>query len=78
MIRQYRSEMEKLVSAYLVSHIETFHAAFDGIKGALKIGDIDGFIANTNAITKKMGKTPQFETFNEFNTLMESNVSFKL
>jgi hypothetical protein len=77
-IRQYRSEMEKLVSTYLVSHIETFHAAFDGIKCALKLGDMDGFIANTNTITKKMGKTPQFETFNEFNALMESNVSFKL
>jgi len=78
MIRQYRAEMEKLVSTYLISHIETFHAAFDGIKDALKIGDIDGFIANTNTITKKLGKKPQFETFNGFDTLMASSVPLKL
>ena len=78
MIRQYRLEMEKLVSEYLVSHIETFHTAFDGIKDALQIGDIDGFIASINMITKKLGKTPQYETFKEFDTLMENKTAFKL
>jgi hypothetical protein len=78
MIREYRAQMEQLVSEYLISHIVTFHAAFDGIKDALKLGDIDGFIANTNTITKKLGKTPQFETFSEFDALMESNKSLVL
>jgi len=78
MIRQYRQEMEQLVSKYLIDHITTFHTAFDGIKSALNLGDIDGFIAGTNTITKKLGKTPQFENYQEFNTLMESDVSLKL
>jgi hypothetical protein len=70
MIRQYRAEMEKMVNQYLTDHINTFHAAFDDMKYALNIGDIDGFIAGANAITKKLGKTPQFETFSEFDALM--------
>ncbi|MDR0442152.1 MAG: hypothetical protein LBH44_01935 [Treponema sp.] len=78
MIRQYRLEMEQLVSKYLVDHIETFHIAFDGIKDALEIGDIDEFITSTNKITRKLGKTPPFETFNEFDTLMASNMAIKL
>jgi hypothetical protein len=77
-IRQYREEMEKMISIYLVSNIETFHSAFDGIKDALRLGDIDGFIANTNTITKKLGGNPQFETFSDFDALMGSSASFKL
>jgi hypothetical protein len=70
MIREYRAEMEKSISRYMADHITVFHSAFDGIKDALKIGDVDGFIANANVITKKLGKKPQFETFNEFENLM--------
>jgi hypothetical protein len=77
-IRQYRLELEKMVSQYLVGHIETFHAAFDGIKDALQIGDIDGFIANVNTITKKLGKNPQFETFGDFDALMNSPEPLRL
>jgi hypothetical protein len=78
MIRQYRAEMEKMVNQYLIVHINTFHAAFDDMKGALNIGDIDGFIAGANTITKKLGKTPQFETFNEFDALMTSSETVRL
>jgi hypothetical protein len=79
MIRQYRAEMEIAVNRYLREYITTFHQAFFDMKRALNIGDIDGFIAGTNAITKQLGKTPQFETFDEFNALMNNSAcSFKL
>jgi len=71
-VRQYRLEMERLVSQYLIGHIETFHAAFDGIKNALKTGDIDGFIAGANIITMKLGGKPQFRNISEFENFMES------
>jgi hypothetical protein len=77
-IREWRAQFEKLVSQYMIDHIVTFHKAFDGIKAALEIGDIDGFIAGTNTITRKLGKTPQFETFNEFDALMKRGNTFKL
>jgi hypothetical protein len=70
MIREYRAEMEKLISQYLSDHIHTFHIAFDDMKNALQIGDIDGFIGGANAITKKLGGKPQFNTFSEFDSLM--------
>jgi hypothetical protein len=78
MLRQYRAEVERYVSEYLIDHINTFHDAFDGIKGALQIGDVDGFIAGSNTITRKLGGKPQFETFNEFDSLMKSDAAFKL
>jgi hypothetical protein len=71
MIRQYRAEMEKMVNQYLTDHINTFHVAFDDMKCALDIGDIDGFIVGANAITRKLGGKPQFETLSEFDTLMQ-------
>jgi hypothetical protein len=77
-IKEWRAQFEQLVSQYMIDHIVTFHKAFDDIKAALEIGDIDGFIAGTNTISRKLGKTPQFETFNEFDTLMKRGNTFKL
>jgi hypothetical protein len=71
MIRQYRAEMETLISRYLSDHINTFHMAFDGMKKALNTGDIDGFITGANTITRKLGGKPQFDTFGEFDSLMQ-------
>ncbi|GHV84022.1 hypothetical protein AGMMS50212_13620 [Spirochaetia bacterium] len=78
MIREYRAEMEQFISSYMVDYINTFHTAFDDMKNALAIGNIDGFISGTNTITCKLGGKPQFNTFSEFNSLMESSESFKL
>ncbi|MDR3343748.1 MAG: hypothetical protein LBT14_13415 [Treponema sp.] len=78
MIRSYRLEMETTISRYLSDYMGTFQAAFDDIKKALQLGDIDGFITGTNSITRKLGGTPQFNTFNEFDALMRSLESFKL
>ncbi|GHU15261.1 hypothetical protein FACS1894163_01360 [Spirochaetia bacterium] len=78
MIREYRAEMEKVISEYLCDHMEAFHVAFNDIKSALAIGDVDGFIGGANSITKKLGGTTQFNTFNEFDTFMQSSEAFKL
>jgi hypothetical protein len=71
MIREYRAEMETAISTYLSDHIVTFNTAFDGIKTALNIGDIDGFIARANEITRKLGGKPQFENISGFDDLMK-------
>jgi hypothetical protein len=75
MIREYRAEMERMVSEYLIDHIETFHNAFVGIKNALQIGDVDGFIGGANTIAEKFGKKPQFSNFTEFDFLMNDKTS---
>jgi hypothetical protein len=70
--------MEAAISRYLTDYLTTFQTAFDEIKTALDIGDIDGFITGANAITCKLGGKPQFNNFSEFEELMESSESLKL
>jgi hypothetical protein len=77
-IREYRAEMEGVISNYLKEHITSFHAAFDNIKIALEIGDVDGFIAGSNDITRKLGGSVQYNTMSEFDVLMESAEPLKL
>ena len=78
MIREYRAEMEAAISEYLSDHIAVFHTAFDEIKTAHNIGDIDGFISGANKIIRKLGGKPQYENMSEFEALMESSESLIL
>lgn len=78
MIRQYRAEMEAAISAYLADYTGVFQAAFDDIKTALHLGDVDGFIAGANSITRKLGGKPQFEDLAEFGVFMQSGEPLKL
>jgi hypothetical protein len=78
MIREYRREMEAAISRYLLEYMSTFQEAFDDIKTALNIGDIDGFIAGANSIIMKLGGKPQFSNFTEFDALMEGKEILKL
>ena len=77
LIKQYRKEMEDSINEYLSSYMETFHSAFDSMKDALQIGNIDGFISSTNQITKALGKNTLFETQEECDSLMESDTIIK-
>lgn len=78
MIRAYRLEMENAISHYLSDHIAVFQESFDGIKNALTIGDVDGFIAGANTITCKLGGKPQFNNFSEFDSFMENENTLRL
>jgi len=78
MIREYRAEMEKAISEYLSEHITVFHSAFDKMKKKLNIGDIDGFIAGANSITRKLGGQPQFENMSELDNLMDGHERISL
>lgn len=78
LIREYRLEMEQAISQYMTEKISVFQSAFDGIKSSLEIGDVDGFIAGANTITKSLGKEVQFENMEGFNEIMGSELSFKL
>lgn len=78
LIKEYRLELENVISQYITEKISIFQSAFDGIKLSLEIGDVDGFIAGTNMITKSFGKEVQFEDMEGFNEIMSSNRPFKL
>jgi hypothetical protein len=72
MIREYRLEMEAVISQYLSDHMSVFQESFDGIKTALELDDIDGFIAGANSITVKLDGKPQFNNYSEFSQIMEN------
>ena len=70
-IREYKANIESLISRYLTENINAFHKAFD-------LGDIDGFISGANAITEKLGDRVQFRNMKEFDDFMDSNEAFVL
>ncbi|MBQ7568021.1 hypothetical protein IJT17_04375 [bacterium] len=78
MIRQYRENMEAIISQYLVGSMDVFREAFFGIKNALAIGDVDWFIDSANGITEQFGGTVPFTDMNDFDCKMLSQTAFKL
>ena len=77
-LKEFRSKMEKLISEYLMDNIKSFHTAFDIMKKAFETGDVDGVIAGTNMITKKLGGKVQFENMREFDDFMAGDEAFVL
>ena len=78
MIREYRAEMEKLISEYLSESMDVFRESFSGIKNALAIGDVDWFIDSANSITEQFGGRTSFSNMDEFDSMMLSGSTFKL
>ena len=74
MIREYRERLEQLVSEYLIDHITIFNDALNQMNSALELGDIDSFINANNRIINKLGKESQFNSFNEIDDFMNSDI----
>lgn len=72
LIRQYRTEMEEHIADYLADHTAAFHSAFTMMKHAAGVGDVDGFIDGANAVTRKLGGKPRFESMQEFDGFMQT------
>lgn len=77
-IQEFRARLEALISKYFIEHIKVFHTALDIMKGALGVGDIDGFISGANMITENFGGHVQFRNMGEFDALMMSDEAFVL
>lgn len=78
MIRQYREEMEQVVSKYLTEHLETFESGFAAMDQAIMDGDVDGYIKGNVEIQRILGYDTQFTNQQEFDDLMDSDFAFKL
>lgn len=77
MLREYRAELEANISRYLKETRDFFDETFARMKSSLQTGDIDGYISATNAITRKMGKRPLYDSFSQFDSIMISDESLK-
>lgn len=78
LIREYRTEIDKIVSEYLTDYMDEFRNSFSGIKNALEIGDVDWVIEGSNRITESFGGEIQFSNMNEFNEKMLNGKTFIL
>lgn len=76
-MRQYRQEINEIADRHLAEYRNTFDAAFSDMQDAMGIGDIDGFIAGANTITRKLGGETKFDSFEEFDRLMNNPEPFK-
>lgn len=78
LIRQYRQEMNNLVSKYVTECSQIFNQGFLEMDKAIMEQDIDGFIRGNALIQEVLGKEVQFRTQVEFDELMLSDEPFIL
>ena len=78
LIREYRTQMDAVISEYLASYASIFNESFSGIKNSLEIGDVDGVISSANQITEALGKQFLFKYIDEFNQFKNSDTAIKL
>lgn len=78
MIRQYREEMDSLVSNYLSANIKAFNEGFDSMDSAIIANDIEGFLRGNAQIQSIFGKVAQFSTQEEFDDFMDSDIPLQL
>lgn len=68
--RKCRAEIEADMRRYFQAEERFFRFSFGYIKACLDNGDIDGYIAGTNAVIEHLGGTPAYANKEEFNNLM--------
>lgn len=78
LMRNYRNEMNEVVSKYLCDHLETFKIGFEAMDKAIIENDINGYIKGNNTIQEILNYDIQFGNEEEFDELMDSDIAFKL
>ena len=68
--RKCRAEVEADMQRYFQAEDRFFRYSFGYIKECLANGDIDGYIAGTNAVIEHLGGTPLYKDMDDFNDLM--------
>jgi len=78
LIVSYRQQMEESVSKYMSERLETIEHGFAEMDQALLKNDTDGFIRGNTEIQKLLKYDVQFTNQEEFDDLMDSDLTFKL
>ena len=76
-LREYRAEMESVVSEYMMDRLRVFGTAMDKMEEAIRNDDTDRFIEGNNMIQEKLGANTVFSSQDEFDLLMDSDEDFK-
>ena len=78
LLQDYRTEMEEIVSEYMIDRLTVFGAGLDMMDQALLSDNTDDFIKGNNMIQEKLGNDTLFSSQDEFDALMNSDDDFKL
>ena len=77
-LREYREEMEEVVTEYMIDRLYVFGTTLDKMDEALLSDDTDAFIESNNVIQNKLGGETMLSSQDEFDSLMLSDGDFKL
>lgn len=72
--RAFRSELELYLENYFREYRDCFDEALSEMRFAFQIGDADGVVAGANQITRKLGGRVVFETEEEFDVFLNSDI----
>ncbi len=75
---EFREKLERYLENYFNDYKDCFNEALCEIKSSLQLGDAEGVVSGANKITKKLGGSVQYDTFEEFEDFMNSEESFVL
>ena len=78
LIKQYRENMQELITKYFDKHLKTFEHGFAMMDKAIEENDSNGYIKGNAEIQKTLGYYAQFRNQKEFDELMDSDINFKL
>ena len=78
LLQKYKAELERMIKEYMAQQTAFFNDVFSEMLNALRTGDIDRYIEQTNRILINSGKTPLFANQDGFDRLMESNEPIKI
>lgn len=73
-LQKFKSELEERLTMYLAEDIETFMNGFDLMNEGLASGTPNLVIKGNVEIQKILGRKPQFESQEEFDEIMASDV----
>ena len=78
MLQEYKAELERMIKEYMSEQTAFFNDVFSEMLNALRTGDTDQYIEQTNRILINSSKTPLFANQDGFDRLMESNEPIKI
>ena len=78
LIKEYREKMQETITAYFEKHLQTFENGFAQMDIAIMKNDSNGYLKGNAEIQEMLGYYAQFRTQEEFDDLMEYDVSCKL
>lgn len=77
-MKEFQIQLTLAVNNYMTEYITVFQNALTLMNENYKTPDVDKFIYGANLITKQLGGTPHFETFEQCDELMSSDAVIKI